>query len=309
MSTNVYEQTLRVDGVRQREINIENPPFPNPGSDGTVSATNSYVLGDIQLERIHRFSTAIDRTISPKLRASLSFSTARYNNQLRGVNLNAPVRGERPDPEFANIIEVTSDASLETYELVPDFSVNFAGGIRNADQAKWNPKRTTLRFNYRHRRAYNNTDGAFSVSPSGSLDDQWGPAGGDTRHRMRASVSTQAYRNLNAQMSWDANSGSPYTITTGIDENGDSIFNDRPLNLPRNSAAALAFDVVGQRVGRFRSAKRRDPKRAGRSRRATGPGGRPEAAVAGRRRTSEGSASTCRRRTSRTATTTRASAV
>ena len=236
MSTNVYEQTLRVDGVRQREINIENPEFPNPGSDGTVSATNKYVLGDIKLERIHRFSTAIDRTISPKVRASLAFSTARYNNQLRGVNLNSPVRGERPDPEFANVIEVTPDASMDTYDVVPDVSINFAGGIRNSDQAKWNPRRTTLRLNYRHRRAYNNTDGAFSVSPSGSLDDQWAPAGGDTRHRWRASVSTQAYRNLNAQMSWDANSGAPYTITTGIDENGDSIFNDRPFRLPRNSA-------------------------------------------------------------------------
>jgi hypothetical protein len=235
MGTNVYEQTLRVDGVHQREINIENPSFPDAGGDATFNASNKYVLGDIHMERIHRFSTAVDRTITPKLRASLAFSMARYNNQLRGVNLNAPVRGVRPNPEFANIIEVTSDASMETYELVPDFSVNFAGGIRNADQAKWNPKRTTLRFNYRHRRAYNNTDGAFSVSPSGSLDDQWGPAGGDTWHRMRASVSTQAYRNLNAQMSLDANSGSPYTITTGVDENGDSIFNDRPLNLPRNS--------------------------------------------------------------------------
>ena len=69
---------------------------------------------------------------------------------------------------------------METYDLVPDFSLNFAGGIRNADQAKWNPQRTVIRFNYRHRRAYNNTDGAFSVSPSGSLDDQW--AAGVERH-------------------------------------------------------------------------------------------------------------------------------
>jgi hypothetical protein len=235
MGSNVYEQTLKVDGVRQREINIENPGFPDAGGDATFGASNKYVLGDIRMERIHRFSTAIDRAITPKLRASLTFSMADYNNQLRGVNQNAPVRGVRPNPEFANIIEVTSDASMETFELVPDFSVNFAGGLRNADQARWNPRRTTVRFNYRHRRAYNNTDGAFSVSPSGSLDDQWGPAGGDTWHRMRASVSTQAYRNLNAQMSWDANSGAPYTITTGIDENGDSIFNDRPLNVPRNS--------------------------------------------------------------------------
>ncbi len=31
LGTNVYEQTLRVDGVRQREINIENPSFPESG--------------------------------------------------------------------------------------------------------------------------------------------------------------------------------------------------------------------------------------------------------------------------------------
>jgi hypothetical protein len=235
LSTNVYEQTLRVDGVRQREINIVNPAFPNVGGDGTISATNKYRLGDITMERIQRFSAAIDRTLSPKVRTSLSFSMARHANQLRGVNLNAPIDGLRPDPAFANVIEVVPDASTHTYDVVQDVSVNFAGGIRNADQAKWNPKRTVIRFNYRHRRAYNNTDGAFSVSPSGSLADQWAPAGGDTRHRLRGSVSTQALRSLNAQLSWDANSGGPYTITTGSDDNGDSIFNDRPVLTPRNS--------------------------------------------------------------------------
>ena len=235
LGSNIYEQTLRVDGIRQQEINIVNPTYPDVGGAATVSATNKYVLGDLKMERIHRFSTAVDRTLSPKVRASLSFAVARFGNQLRGVNRNAPVNGVRPDPSFANVIEVVPDAQSETYDLVPDLSINFAGGLRNADQAKWNPRRTTVRFNYRHRRAYNNTDGAFSVSPSGSLDDQWAPAGGDTRHRLRASVSSQAYRNLNAQVSWDANSGGPYTITTGTDDNGDSIFNDRPVNVARNT--------------------------------------------------------------------------
>jgi hypothetical protein len=236
LGSSVYEQTLRVNGVRQQEINIVNPSYPDPGGAASISAGNKYLLGDLEMERIHRFSAAVERNFSPKLRANLSFSMARYGNQLRGVNLNAPVNGVRPDPAFANVIEVVPDASTHTYDLVPDFSINFAGGIRNADQARWNPKRTVIRFNYRHRRAYNNSDGAFSVSPSGTLDDQWAPAGGDTRHRMRGSVSTQALRNLNAQVSWDSNSGSPYTITTGTDDNGDSIFNDRPVLTPRNSA-------------------------------------------------------------------------
>ena len=236
LGSNVYEQTLRVDGVRQQEINIVNPTYPELTGDVAVNATNRYVLGDLEMERIFRYSAAIDRTITPQLRTSMTFAIARYGRQLRGVNLNAPVNGVRPDPAFANVIEVVSDASMHTVDVVPEFSVNFAGGMRNANNARWNPRRTVIRFNYRHRRAHNNTDGAFSVSPSGSLDDQWSSASSDTRHRLRGSFSTQAVRNLNAQISWDANSGAPYTITTGFDDNGDSIFNDRPLLTPRNSA-------------------------------------------------------------------------
>ena len=241
LPTNVYEQTLRVNGVRQREVNIVNPPFPDlidadPATPLPAAATNKYLLGDLEMERIYRYSAAVDRAITPKVRASTTFSIGRYSNLLRGKNLNAPVNGRRPDPAFANVIEVTSDASMHTIDIVPDFSINFAGGVRNANTAKWNPLRTVIRFNYRYRRAYNNTDGAFSVSPSGSLDDQWSYASSDTRHRMRGSVSTQALQNLNAQVSWDGNAGSPYTITTGTDDNGDSIFNDRPLFVPRNSA-------------------------------------------------------------------------
>ena len=93
-----------------------------------------------------------------------------------------------------------------------------------------------FRFNYRYRRTFNNSDGAFMPSPTGSLDTEWAPSSNDTRHRIRGSVSSQALRNLSAQLSLDSNSGGPYTITTGFDDNGDSIFNDRPFLLPRNTA-------------------------------------------------------------------------
>ena len=236
LGSNVYEQTLRVNGVRQQEINIVNPTYPELGGDASVNATNKYLLGDLKMERIYRYSAGVERTLTPKLRTNLTLSIGRYGNQLRGVNLNAPDGGARPDPSFANVIQVVSDASMHTIDVVPDFSLNFAGGVRNANAAKWDPRRTVIRFNYRYRRAENNTDGAFSVSPTGSLDDQWSSASSDTRHRLRGSVSTQALRNLNVNMSWDANSGGPYTITTGTDDNGDSIFNDRPVLTPRNSA-------------------------------------------------------------------------
>ena len=194
------------------------------------------------------------------------------------------------------MIEVVPDASTDTYDLVPDISINFAGGIRNADQAKWNPKRTVIRFNYRHRRAYNNTDGAFSVSPSGSLDDQW--AAGRRRHPpSHARVGFDAgVRNLNAQMSWDANSGSPYTITTGTDDNGDSIFNDRPLATPRNSVrlpwrSTLLRERVVHDSDRQGARARGRASRRGRTARPRRP------AVVRARGVRRASRSACRRRT------------
>ena len=53
---------------------------------------------------------------------------------------------------------------------------------------------------------------------------------------IRSRVNTQALKNLNASLSLAGNSGTPYNITTGFDDNNDSIFNDRPAGVGRNSA-------------------------------------------------------------------------
>jgi hypothetical protein len=46
-------------------------------------------------------------------------------------------------------------------------------------------------------------------------------------------------RNLSAYVYWNLQSGNVYTIRTGLDDNGDLIFNDRPDGVGRNSARAL----------------------------------------------------------------------
>ena len=70
---------------------------------------------------------------------------------------------------------------------------------------------------------------------SGRLSTEWGPSPGDRRHRVQASINTQTLKNLNAGLTLAGNSGAPYTITTGADNNGDSIFNDRPSGVGRNT--------------------------------------------------------------------------
>src|SRR6185295_6815977 len=86
LNSGTYEQTLRVDGFRQRDLTIINPTYPDPGTGGTVSTTSRYVL--------------------------------------RGENLNAPVGGVRPDPAFANVIAVASDAEQRQDQLQTTVTVN-----------------------------------------------------------------------------------------------------------------------------------------------------------------------------------------
>ena len=245
MNAGTYEQTLRVDGFRQQELNILNPPFPDPGADGLITTTNRYLLGDgVEMPRTVRVSAGVDRTLTPKVRVNLSFSDARASGVLRGRNLNAPVAGVRPDPHFSNEIEVVSDARSHNQQLATNVNINLAGGMRNAARPRWNWHRGTVRFSYSISRSENNTDGAFSVPATGTIATEWGPAPGDRRHRISASVSTQALRNLNAGLTLAANSGTPYTITTGVDGNGDSIFNDRPAGIGRNTLRTTAQVTV-----------------------------------------------------------------
>ena len=245
LNANTYEQTLRVDGFRQQDLFIVDPPYPNPGSGGVVTTANKYLLGpDVQMGRTLRFSTGIDQTLSPKVRVNASFQSVRGVHQLRGENLNAPLDGVRPDPEFANVIQTVSDAEVHSDQLSATLNVNFAGGIRNAGTARWNPRRTTVRAVYWIARANNNFDGPFVVPPSGSLITEWAPSLGDRRHRYQIALNSQALRNLNASLALGGNTGTPYNITTGFDDNNDSLFNDRPAGVGRNSVRTTSQATV-----------------------------------------------------------------
>src|SRR5207247_4917593 len=63
-----------------------------------------------------------------------------------------------------------------------------------------------------------------------------GPSAGSAVHRANGSFSLSQLRNLNLSFNVNVSSGVPYSITSGRDDNGDLIFNDRPAGVTRNSA-------------------------------------------------------------------------
>jgi hypothetical protein len=245
LPTGTYEQALRLDGLRQQELNIFAPPFPDPGSDGVVPPINRYLLGDeYQMPRTSRLSAGVDQALLRAVRVSGTYSYQRASHLSRGLNINQPVSGIRPDPAFRNIVEVVSDAASRQHQLQVDANVH-PGALLPAfkgPRVSW--KRTTLFLNYTLAKLDNNSDGPFSIAPTGDLAAEWGPASNDVRHRVNVSLNNQIIRNLMVSFNVNSQTADRYTVLTGRDDNGDGVFNDRPSGVGRNTLYASGQTTV-----------------------------------------------------------------
>ena len=174
--------------------------------------------------------------------SGVTYAHVRGTSLQRGLNLNAAVDGVRPDPEFVNVVQVTSDArsSLDT------INVNVDGGLSppsNPFLSNASPlvdwKRLRFFGNYTLGWSHNNTEGDFAF-PAGDLAQEWGYAPQDVRNRFNVGMNNQIVRNLTSGITLNMASGTPYTLRTGLDDNGDLAFNDRPPGVARNTARAAS---------------------------------------------------------------------
>jgi hypothetical protein len=241
LGTGTYEQTLRLDGFHQQEINIINPSYPDPDIDvdTQVLPTNRYLLADdVRLARTTRYSAGINQTLFKKLNLGLTYSDSRGSGLLVGQNLNAPVDGVRPDPRFANVIQAVSSGRSLQRSASFNSSVNLSKGPSGPGASgplfDWRRGLYVSAY-YTYGQFKNDTDGAFSPPASGDLALEWGPAPGDVHHRGSFYISTSALKNLNGQFGISVSSAPPLNVQSGVDTNGDLIFNDRPAGYGRNS--------------------------------------------------------------------------
>jgi hypothetical protein len=237
LGTSVYEQALRVDGVRQQEVNVLNPTYPDPGSAGSLSPSNRYQLSPgLRLPSSLTMNAGVDQSLTASLRVSGTYTFRRSGTLLRGRNVNAPVDGLRPDPSFSNVVEVVNDAGSRTHQVGATLSF-----------LKLNWKQTILMSNYTWTSTETNTTGPFSLPANGDdLSTEWGPAA--PTHRMMAAFNMQPIPGLGVSVNFRAQSGSPYTVTAGRDLNGDGIFNDRPASVGRNTETTAGQWDLGARV-------------------------------------------------------------
>jgi len=158
---------------------------------------------------------------------------------LRSINVNAPVNGVRPDPAVGNITEIQSSGKRASDRGTVALNMRYA------------PRRIFGMVMYQLGSTRNFADGATSI-PSDSLnpDLDWGPSAQDVRHRIFFNLNSPIGRGVRLSLGMQGSSALPYNVTTGFDTNADTVFNDRPAGVERNSARGASQWTANVRLNK-----------------------------------------------------------
>ncbi len=242
VGTDIYEQTLQLDGTRQRDVIVTDPSFPDPFADGAEAETVPPSIvrfgDDVVLQNATRASVGVEQRFSETLRVRFNVFRQLTNDRLRAINANAPVNGVVPNPEYARITQIESTGERRSTGLDASLRANSESGLSSGF------------LRYRYTRTFDDGDGALSLpADSNDLAAEWGPSSWDIRHRIYGFLRTELPYGIRASLSGSLMSGAPYTIRTGFDDNGDTVFNDRPEGVGRNTARGTWRRNVDLRFG------------------------------------------------------------
>ena len=240
LDAQAYEQAVQLDGTHQEIETIVQPGYPEPALGG-----RSIVLPPGRVQFASRLDqpalgqavVGIEQALAANVRVNTMLIHRTGSHLLRGVNINAPVNGVRPVAAEGTVTEIRSIASSRLDAL----SVNLNVAVPQ--------KRVFVAANYTLARSLDETDSPFGLPADNvNLAAERGPAFGDARHRFMSMAHFPLGRGFQMATSIRAQSALPYNITTGHDDNGDTVSNDRPVGVGRNSGRGRKQVDIGARV-------------------------------------------------------------
>lgn len=231
---------LSLDGRRQFELVVRNPGFPDPLGGGTQAGlppSRSQRDPSLRNPYVGQASLSVETQISRGLRLRTSYVYQRGIHLLRARDINAPVpEVGRPNPEVGNIVQIEATANSRKHLLNLTLNNVFSENLY------WF-------IDYSLSSSISETDGPFSLPADNfNLQAERGPSLTDSRHRLFATAGLKILNGVRLGTTLYATSALPYNITTGGDDNGDTVFNDRPASTSRNSARGAPHWDISMRL-------------------------------------------------------------
>lgn len=189
-----------------------------------ASSTIRTIAPDLKSPLTTQVAFGVERQLPLRTTVSAFYIGSKTTHMLRARNINAPIcisdvdcaGAARPDPTLGNIFQYESSGVVNQNRFIANIRSSLTSGI-------------TLFGNYSLGFSKGDTDGAGSFPAySYDLNNEYGRSSGDIRHSFVFGGNFSVPHGISLSPFIIANSGRPFNITTGIDNNGDSIFNDRP---------------------------------------------------------------------------------
>jgi hypothetical protein len=252
------ETVRRQDGLgHQVEIVVLNPTYPDPFLNGVnPTSPNNASIRKINpnLAAPYSINTAVtwEQNLKKGWRFAISYDVTRGVHQIRTRNTNAPYPGGPLPGDLFNRLNSRSpllqaaardevDRMRPFYPLIGNiyqfesaaesFSKNM--GVRVYTPNNFALGRVGINGFVQYTLGWSQ-DNASAVNQY-DWRSEWARSQFDSRHRMISNVSFRMPLVTTLSFLVTANSGRPYSLTTGQDNNGDQTTNDRPAGIGRNS--------------------------------------------------------------------------
>ena len=219
---------LRYDGQRLQRFLITDPTYPNPFVNGAAPSQPTSVVRlhpDVQIPYAFQQSLSVEQQLQRGTTLTVSYFRT-SGNLFRSRDINAPLPpfyAAPPDPSLNVLRQIETSGRQVTDSL----EISFRGNVTKyfAGMAQ-----------YTLGQAYNDSSGIRSFPANNyDLSGEWSRADSDQRHRFNLLGSVKAGRLFNLGIALQAESGRPYSMITGRDDNQDGLALDRPDGVRRNT--------------------------------------------------------------------------
>ena len=188
-----------------------------------------------------QYGLSIERQLGEKATGIISVYSSRGIGSFRSVDVNAPTPQsdytERPDPANGRVRQMQPAG----FWVGNGMDISYRGRLNKYFTGFG-------RYTWSH---YESNTNGLGWYPQNQYDpgNEWANASFDRRHRlgMYAMIHPEGVLNLSAGIF--ANSGTPWTILTGTDAFGDSLFNTRPEGVARNTETMPPYVDLDLRWG------------------------------------------------------------
>ncbi|PYV08955.1 MAG: hypothetical protein DMG07_24325 [Acidobacteria bacterium] len=242
------QDSLLYDGSHIVRVVVSNPGFPDPfGQAGDVSIPRpsiTRIAPGIRTPYLIQQSFSVEQKLGEGQRyLTIEYTGIRGVKLYRARNVNAPLPGTNtlPDSSFLNINQFEASGTSRAHGLTVHFQGQFGRGLDILSQ-------------YTLSRVKNDTGGVSSL-PADNYDlaGEWGRADYDRRHRFNFAGIYRLPLDFRVSGIVGLSSGAPFNITTGYDDNQDTVANDRPPGVSRNTGRGPGSANVDARLSkRFR---------------------------------------------------------